>query len=73
MKMERRLKSYAKKNDEMVFRQSIFPEIFQEVTQGCYVGSIEAFSKLFEDKAFYEVVLDSISRQAYKDLRNEKE
>jgi len=71
MKREKRLRAYAKKNEEAVFRQSIFPEVFEEVAQDCYTNSMEAFAKLFQDKVFYEIVLDSISRQAYKDLRNE--
>ena len=70
MKMGKRLKAYAQKNDETVFRQSIFPEAFQEVAQGCYMGAMEAFTKLFEDKAFYEIVQEVISRQVYLDLRN---
>ena len=72
LKTESRLKAYAKKNDETVFRQSIFPEIFQKVAQECYMESMGAFSKLFEDKTFYNTVMESISREAYKDLRNRK-
>lgn len=72
LKTESRLKAYAKKNDEAVFRQSIFPEIFQKVAQECYMQSMGAFSKLFEDKVFYDTVMESISREAYKDLRNRK-
>lgn len=67
-----KLKSYAKKNDEEVFNQSIFPEIFQKVTQECYMESMKAFSKLFEDKNFYQSVMEEIAKEAYKDLRNKK-
>ena len=62
----------AMKNDEAVFTQSIFPEVFKKVAQECYMESMEAFSKLFEDKVFYTTVMDAISREAYKDLRNRK-
>ncbi len=34
--------------------------------------SMGAFSKLFEDKVFYDTVMESISREAYKNLRNKK-
>ena len=61
---------YAIKNDEAVFTQSIFPEVFKKVTQECYMESMDAFSKLFEDKVFYATVMDAISREAYKNLRN---
>ena len=66
----KRLAAYAMKNDEAVFTQSIFPEVFKKVTQECYMESMDAFSKLFEDKVFYATVMDAISREAYKDLRN---
>ncbi len=72
VRTNKRLAAYAKKNDEAVFTQSIFPEVFKKVTQECYMESMGAFSKLFEDKAFYTTVMDAISKEAYKDLRNRK-
>lgn len=72
VKANKRLMAYAKKNDEAVFTQSIFPEVFKQVAQDCYMESMDAFSKLFEDSAFYATVMDSIAREAYKDLRNRK-
>lgn len=72
IKNNKRLAAYAKKNDEAVFTQSIFPEVFKKVAQECYMESMDAFSKLFEDKVFYTTVMDAISREAYKDLRNRK-
>lgn len=72
VRTNKRLAAYAKKNDEAVFTQSIFPEVFRKVTQECYMESMDAFSKLFEDKAFYTTVMDAISKEAYKDLRNRK-
>ena len=72
VRRNKRLEVYAKKNDEAVFTQSIFPEVFKKVTQECYLESMDAFSKLFEDKVFYATVMDAISREAYKELRNRK-
>ena len=72
VRTNKRLAAYAKKNDEAVFTQSIFPEVFKKVAQECYMESMDAFSKLFEDKVFYTTVMDAISREAYKDLRNRK-
>jgi type I restriction enzyme R subunit len=72
VKMNQRLETYAKKNDEAVFTQSIFPEVFKKVAQDCYMKSMNAFSKLFEDEDFYHTVMDAIAREAYKDLRNKK-
>lgn len=70
VKDNKKLKMQAKNNDEEVFNQSIFPEIFKEVAQDCYMEQMKAFSKLFEDKAFYQSVMESIAKEAYKDLRN---
>lgn len=70
VRTNKRLAAYAKRNDEAVFTQSIFPEVFKKVTQECYMESMEAFSKLFEDKVFYATVMEAISREAYKELRN---
>ena len=72
VKDNKKLQMQAKKNDEEVFNQSIFPEIFQKVTQECYMESMKAFSKLFEDKNFYQSVMEEISKEAYKDLRNKQ-
>lgn len=68
----KKLKTGGTGKDEAVFTQSIFPEVFKKVTQECYMESMDAFSKLFEDKVFYATVMDAISREAYKDLRNRK-
>lgn len=33
--------------------------------------SMSSFSKLFEDKTFYNSVMEEIARESYKDLRSE--
>lgn len=70
VRSNKHLAAYARRNDEAVFTQSIFPEVFKKVTQECYMESMDSFSKLFEDKAFYTIVMDTISKEAYKELRN---
>lgn len=72
LKTESRLMAYAKKNDEAVFTQSIFPEVFQKVAQECYMGSVGAFSKLFENKDFYKTIMEEIAKEVYKNFRNGK-
>ncbi|WP_010233412.1 type I restriction endonuclease subunit R [Clostridium arbusti] len=72
VKDNKKLKQYAKKNDSEVFEQSIFPEIFKKIAQDCYTESMSSFSKLFEDKTFYQSVMEEIAREAYKDLRSKK-
>lgn len=72
VKGNKKLSQYAKKNDAEIFEQSIFPEIFKKIAQECYSESVTSFSKLFEDKNFYQSVMEEIAREAYKDLRNSK-
>ncbi|PFK43193.1 restriction endonuclease subunit R [Bacillus cereus] len=72
VKDNKKLIKYAKNNDSGVFEQSIFPEIFKKVAQECYAQQMEAFTKLFEDKNFYNSVMEELAREAYKDLRAKK-
>ncbi|WP_242859791.1 type I restriction enzyme subunit R domain-containing protein [Clostridium drakei] len=72
VKGNKKLTQYAKKNDSEVFEQSIFSEIFKKIAQDCYTESMTSFSKLFEDKNFYQSVMEEIAREAYKDLRSRK-
>jgi len=69
IKDNKKLTQYAKKNDAEVFEQSIFPDIFKKIAQECYTESMSSFSKLFEDKTFYQSVMEEIAREAYKNLR----
>lgn len=70
VKGNNKLTQYAKKNDSDVFQQSIFPEIFKKIAQDCYVESMDSFGKLFEDKSFYNSVMQEIAKEAYKNLRS---
>lgn len=70
VKGNKKLKTYAQNNDAEVFEQSIFPDIFKKIAQECYMDSMTAFSKLFEDKNFYNSVMEEIARESYKDLRS---
>ena len=72
VKANKRLEAYAKMNTEEVFHQAVFPDVFQKIAQDCYMESMKAFSKLFEDKKFYETVMEEVGKVAYKDLRNRK-
>ena len=63
---DNKLEEYAKNNDAKVFEESIFPEIFKRIAQESYMESIESFTKLFEDKTFYETVMKEIAKEVYK-------
>ena len=72
VKKDNKLGEYAKNNDAKVFEESIFPEIFKRIAQESYMESIEGFTKLFEDKTFYETVMKEIAKEVYKDLRSKE-
>lgn len=72
VKGNKRLERFAKKNDAEVFEQSIFPDVFKRVAQECYAESMESFTKLFEDKSFYDSVMEEIAKEVYKDLRSKE-
>lgn len=61
----KKLAKYAKKNNAQVYSESIFPKVFSEVAQKCYMDQMESFTKLFEDKAFYNLVMEEIAKETY--------
>lgn len=70
VKGNKKLTQYAKKNDSEIFEKSIFPEIFKKMAQDCYTESTSSYAKLFQDKMFYQSVMETIAKEAYKELRS---
>lgn len=70
-KLRNKLKKQAKKNNAEIFQDSIFPKIFKEVAQECYMEQMDAFTKLFENQEFYNAIMSEIGREAYRELRNQ--
>lgn len=54
-----------------MFEKSIYPEFFNKIAQELYAEQVSAFSKLFENKRFYDAVMEEVGREAYKDLRKD--
>lgn len=67
---DRQLRKHAQNSDEEMFTNSIFPDEFDKVAEDCYADSIDSFSKLFEDKQFYNRVKTEMARAVYFGLRN---
>lgn len=65
-----KLEKYAKNNDAEVFVKSIIPDEFHKVAQKCYLESVESFTKLFEDKELYQLMMEEVGRAVYNRLRN---
>lgn len=70
MSESKKLEKYAKKNNVDVFQESFFPKVFQEIAQKCYVEQMDAFTKLFENKEFYNAVMNEIGKETYRSFRN---
>lgn len=66
------LKKQAKNTDAAMFTSAIFPKAFQEIAQKCYMESMDAFAKLFEDPQFYERVMKEMAEAMYLRFRNGK-
>ncbi|MCQ2270809.1 MAG: DEAD/DEAH box helicase family protein [Bacteroidales bacterium] len=66
------LKKQAKNTDAAMFASAIFPKAFQEIAQQCYMESMDAFAKLFEDPQFYDRVMKEMAEAMYMRLRNGK-
>ena len=67
-KKDEKMRSYAQNNDEEVFSQSIFPEMFSKMAQECYMQSMNSFSKLFANKEFYRSIMEEIAREAFREF-----
>ena len=67
----KKLSRYAKKNNAEVFQESIFPDVFKSVAHECYSQQMDAFKKLFEDKEFYNTIMQELARETYKSFRND--
>ncbi len=64
-----KLKKYAKNTDRDMFAKSIFPKEFDSVAQDCYTEQMDAFAKLFENKDFYNKVMEAMGKALYQSLR----
>jgi type I restriction enzyme R subunit len=67
-----KLKRQAKNNNAEIFQDSIFPKIFENIAQECYTEQVGAFTKLFQNKEFYNAIMLAIGNEAYRELRNER-
>lgn len=65
-----KLFNLAKKENLEVFKRTIFPDVFREVSMECYKQNKDSFNKLFANQNYYDTILDSIAEGAFTDLRN---
>jgi type I restriction enzyme R subunit len=66
---DKQLKRQAKNNSVEMFTDSIFPQTFEKTAMDCYNNQTEAFTKLFENKHFFETVMKVLGNALYNSLR----
>lgn len=64
------LKNFAANTEQQMFTESIFPQEFGKVAQKLYVEQTAAFTKLFQDKSFYNSVMNQMAASIYQGMRN---
>jgi type I restriction enzyme R subunit len=52
-----------------MFTSSIFPKTFEETAMECYNNQTEAFTKLFENKQFFNTIMNVLGNALYNSLR----
>lgn len=65
------IKNLAKNNNEDMFTKSVFPKVFSEKTAKCYKESATSYKKLFENKEFYDAIMNSLGNIIYRLMKNE--
>lgn len=68
----KKFKKYAKDNNPEMFVKSLFPDKFKEIVTRCYIDNNDSFQKLFNDKEFYDKVMDEMAKELYKSLRKDE-
>jgi len=66
---DKQLKRQAKTNTVEMFTSSIFPQTFNDTAMECYNEQTEAFTKLFENKQFFDTVMNVLGNAIYNNLR----
>lgn len=70
-KVRDKIKKQARNNNSEIFQDSIFPKIFKDIANECYMEQMDAFTKLFQNQDFYNVIMAEIGREAYREFRNQ--
>ena len=71
MKEEKNLSKQVKNSDLNMFTQNIFPKVFEDIAQTCYLQQMDAFEKLFKETPFYNKVRKEMAVAVYSHLKKE--
>ena len=64
-----KLASLAKTTDHQIFKESIFPKMFESAAHDSFNESMETFASLFEDSEKYNAMMNALAEALYRDIR----
>ncbi|MBQ7567914.1 type I restriction endonuclease subunit R [bacterium] len=64
-----KLQTQARSSDLKIFAESIFPKYFGDAAQESYAEAQQTYTKLFEDKAKYQAIMQALSEIIYRDMQ----
>ena len=67
-----KLNTLVKTTDHQIFRESVFPKIFNNAAQESYLESTETFRSLFENEEKYNAMMFALADTLYRDIRKNK-
>ncbi len=69
---DEKLRKIARSADPQIFKKNQFPAFFAETAQMAYTESQERFTKMFEDKAKYDAIMNAVANILFREFRNAK-
>ncbi|MBQ4478798.1 MAG: type I restriction endonuclease subunit R [Bacteroidales bacterium] len=67
---KKKLSKQAKNSDVNMFAKNIFPKYFEKIAMKCYEDQMDSFQKLFEDKQFFDRVMEEMGKAIYFNFKN---
>ena len=62
----------ARTSEHQIFKESIFPNVFQDAAQESYLESTETFTSLFENKEKYNAMMNALAEVLYREFSKMK-
>ncbi|MBO4311827.1 MAG: type I restriction endonuclease subunit R, partial [Desulfovibrionaceae bacterium] len=65
-----KLQTMARTSDPLIFKESIFPKVFETAAHDSYLESQETYESLFKNTAKYKAIMSALGAVLYRELRN---
>ena len=70
LRADKKLRKSALSDGQRIFERNVFPKIFDAIAQAAYMEQVEAYTRMFEDKAKYLAIRNALAQDLYRELRN---